>query len=64
MNDWKFGHPEKPGRYIVTIVKDATTSMECDWNGSKWYHPNKPDLLFDEVVAWMEMPKPYLQTEQ
>lgn len=59
MSDWKLGNPEEAGRYIVTL---EGVTMECDWTGSKWYHPNLPLILFDEVTAWMEMPEPYLQT--
>ena len=59
MDDWKFGNPEKPGRYIVTL---EGASMECDWTGARWHHPNAPLVTFDEVTAWMEMPEPYLQT--
>lgn len=61
MEDWKTGHPQKPGRYIVTLIEAV---MECDWTGSKWHHPNKPDILFDEVKAWMPMPDPYLQEKE
>lgn len=60
MGEWKTGNPEKSGRYIVTLEGAV---MECDWTGNHWHHPNKPNLMFDEVTAWMEMPEPYLQTE-
>lgn len=58
MGEWKKGHPDKSGRYIVTLAGGV---MECDWTGSHWHHPNKPSIIFDEVTAWMEMPEPFTE---
>ena len=53
--------PDEKGEYLLTLeMRDGTYECDMDkFNGKKWQYYHK-----GEVVAWMPLPKPYINNKE
>lgn len=63
-NDVKNGNPKKEGRYLVTDKFGAVGMYYYNTKQRKWLTIEpEPSNITKFVVAWAELPEPYLTRE-